>query len=182
MHKTEKLISELYRLVDDMHFGASLYGIVDTGIYKAFHDVLDIEDPEHRILFKDTYIQEYESVAPYIVSLEKESTFAKELIVKGYASTWLTFMVSRHDMPTLAYELRERINVYSQKHEKEIIFRFYDPRNLARYFKMLTTEEQETLFTDINGLFAHVDLEETHRLQLYTAQGTKEIMLEEEEV
>jgi len=181
MSNTKQLISELYSIVDDISYGAKLYAIVDAGIYREFIDVLDIENPKHRILFKDAFVQEYENVAPYIITLDRDDAFTEELITKGYGQTWLTFVVSRQDMPTLAFDLRERINIYSEKHEKEVIFRFYDPRNIERYFKMLTEEEIQELFTDINGVIAYVDLEDTSKLNLFASQ-TKEIKLLKEEV
>jgi hypothetical protein len=182
MPQVKHLISELFTLVDEMHFGAKLYAIVDTGIYREFIDMVDIEDPKRRILFKDPFIDEYENVAPYLLLLNKDDPFTEDIITKGYGKPWLSFIVSRLDMPTLAFELRERINIYSDQHEREIIFRFYDPRNLQRYFKMLTDKELLTLFHDLNGLFAYVDTETPSKLHLYSAKESKLVILQKEEV
>ena len=178
MPQVKQLISELFTLVDEMHFGAQLYAIVDTGIYREFIDIMDIEDPKRRILFKDPFIDEYENVAPYLLALNKNDPFTEDIITKGYGKPWMSFIVSRLDMPTLAFELRERINVYSEQHGKEIIFRFYDPRNLKRYFKMLTMAEMMTLFQDINGLFAYIDTEDFSKLNLFSTKESKLIFLE----
>ena len=180
MPQVKKLISELFILVDEMHFGAKLYIIVDAGIYREFIDIMDIEDPKRHILFKDPFIDEYENVAPYLLSLNKNDPFTEDIIAKGYGKPWMSFIVSRLDMPTLAFELRERINIYSEQHEREIIFRFYDPRNLKRYFKMLTDEELLTLFHDINGLFAYVDTKMPSKLHLYSAKESKLVFLQKE--
>lgn len=181
MSKTKQLIAQLYSLVDDMNFGATLYAIADAGIYRELIDVLDIDNPKHRILFKDTFVQEYENVAPYLISLDRDDAFTEKIITEGYGKTWLTFVISRQDMHTLAFDLRERINIYSEKHEKEVIFRFYDPRNLERYFKMITVEEAQEFFTDINGIFAYVDLEDENKLNIYASTG-KEIKLLKEDI
>ena len=181
MSKTKQLIAQLYSLVDDMNFGATLYAIADAGIYRELIDVLDIDNPKHRILFKDTFVQEYENVAPYLISLDRDDAFTEKIITEGYGKTWLTFVISRQDMHTLAFDLRERINIYSEKHEKEVIFRFYDPRNLERYFKMITEEEAQEFFTDINGIFAYVDLEDENKLNIYASTG-KEIKLLKEDI
>ena len=181
MSKTKQLIAQLYSLVDDMNFGATLYAIADAGIYRELIDVLDIDNPKHRILFKDTFVQEYENVAPYLISLDRDDAFTEKIITEGYGKTWLTFVISRQDMHTLAFDLRERINIYSEKHEKEVIFRFYDPRNLERYFKMITVEEAQEFFTDINGIFAYVDSEDENKLNIYASTG-KEIKLLKEDI
>jgi len=180
MSNIKQLTKQLYNMVDKMGFGAKLYAIADAGIYRELIDELDIENPQHHILFKDDFVHVYENVAPYLIDLGREDAFTEKLIADGYGKTWLTFVVSRQDMQTLAFDLRERINIYSQKHEKEIIFRFYDPRNLERYFKMLTKEELQALFTDINGLFAYVDLEDDAKLNVYASQ-IKEVKLLKEE-
>jgi len=174
----KKLFDALYALVDEMHWGASLYAIVDTGIYRDFIDILDIENPPHRILFKDTFVPEYENVAPYLVALNREDDFSKALVSKGHGETWLSFVVSRQDIATLAYELKERINIYSQAHEREIILRFYDPRNMQQYFNMLDEDEKETLFKDINGYFAHVNVEDIAILNTYNPQGKQSIPIQ----
>lgn len=175
----KKLFDALYALVDEMYLDASLYAIVDTGIYREFIDTLDIENPPHRILFKDAFVPEYENVAPYLVALNREDDFSKALVSKGHGETWLSFVVSRQDIAALAYELKERINVYSEAHEREIIFRFYDPRNMQRYFNMLDEDEKETLFRDIHGHFAYVDVEDTATLNVYSHQGKKSIPIQE---
>ena len=182
MPQVSQLKSELFTLVDKMDFGAKLYAIVDTAIYKEFIDIMDIEDPERRILFKDPFIGEYENVAPYLLHLTKDDPFTEDTLTKGYGKPWLSFIVSRLDISTLAFELRERINIYSEEHEKEVIFRFYDPRNLKRYFKILTDKEQVTFFNDINGLFAYVDIEIPSKLHLCSAKESKHILLEKEVV
>ena len=111
--------------------------------------------------------------------LDRDDAFTEKIITEGYGKTWLTFVVSRQDMHTLAFELRERINIYSEKHEKEVIFRFYDPRNLERYFKMQNQKEVEALFGDINGVFAYVDLEDANNLNIYTSAGKEVKLLKE---
>ncbi len=172
------LFDALYALVDEMHVGASLYAIVDTGIYRDFIDILDIENPPHHILFKDAFVPEYENVAPYLVALNREDDFSKAFVSKGQGETWLSFVISRQDISTLAYELKERINVYSQAHEREIILRFYDPRNMQQYFNMLDEDEKETLFRDINGYFAYVDVEDTAILNIYNPEGKQSIPIQ----
>ena len=176
MSKAERLINQLYEEVEERH----LYAIVDTGIYKEFEDILDIEDPEHRILFKEDFIEEYESVAPYLVRLEKDEAWSDELIALGSGQTWLTFLFSSREIDSLAEILKERINPYSEKHEREIIMRFYDPRNLSRYFKMHTEQEWSMFLEELGGGFAYIDLEEQNDLHLYTTPEPQCIRLHKE--
>jgi len=150
-----------------------LYAIVDAGIYGEIIDIFDIDAPKHRILFKDEYIEEYENVAPYIIDLNNDENVKEQILSKGYGETWLTFLLSSNDIDTLANTLKERINVYSQKHDKEIIFRFYDPRNFERYLKMHTKEQLTELYGDVSGSFAFGDLEDKTKLNVYSVEGKK---------
>ncbi|NOR55397.1 MAG: DUF4123 domain-containing protein [Sulfurovum sp.] len=178
MKQIDTLSEKLYTLAQERN--ANLYAIADAGIYKELIDVFDIASPEHHILFKESWVREYENVAPYIVALNKEDETSQKLIAEGFGKTWLTFLISSHNISTLAFDLAERINVYSEKHDKEIIFRFYDPRNLERYFKMQTEAEVSELLGDLQGTFAYVDVEDPNKLNIFSTEQKECISLEGE--
>ena len=182
MDRVKYLITELFSLADRSDTQAQLYAIVDAGIYRTFIDLLDIEAPMYRILFKDLFVREYENVAPYLIVLEKGDAFTERIVSEGYGKTWLSFVISGLDIDPLAEALKGYINPYSQKHAQEIIFRFYDPRNMRRYVEMLTPEEFDLFSSDIEGFLLCIDTNEPSVLQCFESKQQKTISLLKETV
>jgi len=171
MNRAKELISRL----SDIDENANLYAVADAAIYRELADLLEIYNPHHRILFKDAFVEAYGSVAPYLIELNEDDPFLQELVAEGFGKTWLSFLLSRCDIDTLANRLKEYINPYSQEHKQEVILRFYDPRNIERYFAMQSQEELATFFNEIEGKICSVDLKEPTILYLYDG-ATKRIL------
>ena len=161
--------------------GEMLYAIIDSGIYKEFHDLMDIEGEEDvRILLKEPYLDGYESAAPYLMALEIEGSLCDGLLHASVGECWLTFVVSDKSLDVLAEELREMIVPYSEAHGHEIIYRFYDPRNLANYLAIHDKDELDAFFGDIGGEFFTIDAANPAFLYHYSKEGILPILLEEE--
>jgi len=179
MVSSKKFISELFSLARYEVENSIVYAIIDAGIYREFIDILDIENPKHRILFKDMFVREYENVAPYLVKLSMDDPLTKQIIDEGYTKPWLSFLVSNLDIDSLAEVLKAYINPYSQVHKQEIIFRFYDPRNIARFIKMLTEEEFQLFKSDIGGFLVCIDINEPTLIHIYNDKNPNMILLKE---
>jgi hypothetical protein len=172
----EKLQQELHNLAEKEK--VKLYAIADGGVYrKLLNDLIGAF--EYRILFSGKHAQIYEEVAPYLVELNLEDDATKTLIEKGFGATWLTFVTSQYSLDDLSAKLAKRIITYSKTHEREVIFRFYDPRNLEKYFAMQDTQERQILFTELINAFAYVDLIDETKLNTYTIKGVRVIQLSE---
>ncbi len=161
--------------------GMHLYAIVDSAIYKTFHDLMDIEGEEHiRILLKEPYLYGYESVAPYLVLLDIDDAMTDELLHAATGEQWLTLIVSHKSLDALAYELRDMIVVESEAHGKAIIYRFYDPRNLSNYIHIHSDEELEAFYEDIGGALLTIDAKNPEFMHLYSKEGILVIDTREE--
>ncbi len=147
--------------------GAKLYAIVDSAIYPPIHDIFDIQNPPHAFLLKESHYAKLWRVAPYLVELEDGSETKRVLLEEGLGSYWLTLIATPLDIDTLSARLKELIAVYSKEHEKGIVFRFYDPRNIEKNLKIRSIEQREEIFRSIEGLFAFADFKEPKKLHIF---------------
>jgi len=154
--------------------GSYIYGIVDMGIYKRFGDLMDIEGEERiRILFKPPYLDGFESAAPYLVKLElSDDELSEHLLSEGSGKDWFSLVVSRNSLDGLADTLRSMIVPFSEPHDKEVILRFYDPRNLENYLKIHSKDELASMFAAIDGFFALIVEDESgeFKIEIFTAE------------
>jgi len=158
-----------------------LYAIVDAGIYKNFLDLMDIEGEEKiRILLKEPYLHGLEAAAPYLMALDGDDALADGLIHASLGEYWLTFVTSHKDLDTLALELREMIVPFSEQHGHEIIYRFYDPRNIENYLLMHNEEELAGFYNDIGGALFVIDAQDPSVIHVYSQEGIEMIDLKEE--
>lgn len=159
----------------------ALYAIVDSGIYKSFHDLMDIEGEENiRILLKEPYLHGYETAAPYLMLLDIDDAITDGLLHAATAEQWLTLIVSQKSLDALAQELRDMIVVESEMHARTIIYRFYDPRNLANYIHIHNEEELKMFYEDIGGALFTIDADDPSMLYAYRNDGIEMIDLKDE--
>jgi len=168
-------------LKKELGSGKALYGIVDSAIYKEFHDLMDIEGEENiRILLKEPYLHGYERAAPYLMLLDIDDAIADGLLHAAKGEQWLTLVVSHKSLDALAQELRDMIVVESEVHGKPIIYRFYDPRNLANYIHIHDEAELKMFYEDIGGALFTIDADDPSVLYAYRDNGIEMIDLKEE--
>lgn len=145
-----------------------LYAIVDAAINKEFTKALHMQEPDsYGILLKEPLATQVEKAAPYLVKLNLEEEYTQELMKKGFATNWLTYILSHKDLTELQEELKEMIMPYSEHHQREILFRFYDPRNIENYLMIHEEEELEVMFEDVGGSLFTVDTTSHNLLNYY---------------
>lgn len=183
MSNVKKLTNYFQTLLKSKeHKNDTLYAIVDAAINKEFIKVLHMQEPNsYSILLKEPLATQVEKAAPYLVELNLEEAYTQELMKKGFATNWITYILSHKNLNELTEELKEMIMPYSEQHEREILFRFYDPRNLDNYVMIHNEEELEMMFEDVGGSLFTVDVEEPNFLHVYSQKKNFE-MIELEEV
>lgn len=151
------------------HEEHKFYTIVDSAINKTFTKAIHMqEEDSYKILLKEPLAQKVEKAAPYLVELNLEETYTQELMKKGFATNWLTYILSHKNLEELTEELKEMIMPYSEQHQREILFRFYDPRNLDNYVMIHEEVELKDMFDDVGGSLFTVDTQESNFLHAYT--------------
>lgn len=157
--------------------GFMLYGIVDGAIHQEFTKVLHMqEEDSYKILLKEPLAQKVEKAAPYLVKLNLKEEYTQKLMKEGFATYWLTYVISHKNIDELQEELKEMIMPYSEYHQREILFRFYDPRNLDNYVMIHEEDELEEMFEDVGGSFFTVDLEEKDYLHCYSVETPLQVV------
>lgn len=160
----------------------TLYAIVDSAINKEFTKALHMQEEEsYKILLKEPLAQKVEKAAPYLVKLNLEEEYTQKLMKKGFATNWLTYIISHKKINELTEELKEMIMPYSEQHQREILFRFYDPRNLDNYVMMHEAEELIEMFDDVGGGFFTVDTTKKTELKIYALSNVLSIINLEEQ-
>jgi len=159
----------------------TLYAIVDSAIHTEFTKALHMqEEHSYKILLKEPLAQKVEKASPYLIELNLDEEYTQKLMEKGFATNWITYIISHKNINELQQELQEMIMPYSEQHEREILFRFYDPRNLENYMLMHDAEELVEMFDDVGGGFFTVDIESNNLLNHYSVESiTDFIDLEE---
>lgn len=181
MSSVKKLTNYFQTLLkSEEHKNDTLYAIVDAAINKEFTKVLHMQEPNtYSILLKESLATQVEKAAPYLVELNLKEEYTQELMKKGFATNWLTYIISHKNLNELTEELKEMIMPYSEQHEREILFRFYDPRNLDNYVMIHNEEEVEMMFEDVGGSFFTVDVQSNNLLNCYTNDNNDFLDLEE---
>jgi uncharacterized membrane protein YheB (UPF0754 family) len=155
----------------------TLYAIVDSAINKDFTKALHMqEENSYNILLKEPLAQKVEKAAPYLVKLNLEEEYTQKLMQKGFATNWLTYILSDKNLNELTQELKEMIMPYSEQHQREILFRFYDPRNLDNYLMIHNEEELEEMFEDVGGRLFTVDTISNNLLNYYSKESINDFV------
>lgn len=168
-------------LNSETYEGFTLYAIVDSAINQEFTKALHMQETEsYKILLKEFLAQKVEKAAHYLVKLVLEEEYTQKLMKEGFATDWMTYLISHKSINELQEELKEMIMPYSEHHQREILFRFYDPRNLDNYVTIHEEDELEEMFEDVGGSFFTVDVQEKAFLHSYNQEKPFEIIHLEE--
>ena len=104
---------------------------------------------EHDCLYRDSPDQKMTSVAPYIFRFQQNTPFADWYMQEGWGNSWGILFKSSYGLPDLYKHFRKFVRVMTEE-QKEIYFRFYDPRVLRIF---LPNSEA----TDIRDFFGPVE-------------------------
>ena len=178
MSRVKKLINYFQTLLESEEYeNHNLYAIVDSAINKEFTKALHMQEEEsYKILLKEPLAQKVEKAAPYLVKLNLEEEYTQKLMKKGFATNWLTYILSHKNINELTEELKEMIMPYSEQHQREILFRFYDPRNLDNYVMIREAEELIEMFEDVGGGFFTVDTVSNNLLNYYSKDSINDFI------
>ncbi len=108
------------------------YAILDAAKIEGLPEMLEASGLEHRCLFKGSAFDELQDVAPWLVRLEKDSAFTRNLFTRGDAPWHLwdrepgLYVRSRAAMNELWAHFRKFTKVQDE-HGRWIYFRFWEP-------------------------------------------------------
>lgn len=91
--------------------------------------------------------------APYVVQLTGADKFSEFVFNEGFGKHWGIFAQTRFSMTEVRKHFRALLTVYTEAGEP-MLFRFYDPRVLAKFLPTCNGGELVTLFGNIDALYA----------------------------
>jgi len=114
------------------------------------------EDPQYYSLFFNTPQAELMDVAPYLVQLESDSPFLAWLLDDCRGQSWGIFLSSDAELDEVFEHLQGLLKVQTPD-DKELFFRFYDPRVLRVYLPTCNVQELYQFFGPIISYVAEDD-------------------------
>lgn len=114
------------------------YAILDGAKVQGLPEMLEASELEHSCIFKGEALNELGDVAPWIVELEDDNQFVRNLFTTGNAPWELwdknpgVFVRSRDILPDLLAHLRKFIKVRDEA-EKWFYLRLYDPHVMRAF-------------------------------------------------
>ncbi len=127
------------------------YAIIDGAACPELRFKIYDWEPQSVCLWSGALEPDMQEVAPYMVLLDRDSTFTDWLITEGWDNHWNIFITSELDFKAFRKQIRKLLLVKSPEGQN-MVFRFYDPR-VMEVFKTLWNEEQKKeIFTGLNNI------------------------------
>lgn len=128
-----------------------VYAVLDGAAIPDLQEKLKECSVEPVCLYRGDLIPELRKVAPYQVTLERDSSLTTWLLQEGWGRHWGIFAVSRADWRPMREHLCSLIMAYDPDCQP-LYFRYYDPRVLRVYLPTCDADELQTLFGPISRL------------------------------
>lgn len=100
-------------------------------------------------LYAGTLAPELEVAAPYLVQLEHEDKYTRQLLELAWGNSWGVLLKCDIRMERLRRHLRTFLRVHDQR-GRRLVFRYYDPRVLRVYLPTCVAGELTAVFGPID--------------------------------
>ncbi len=142
--QVQKAIHHLFRSQEG-HTPSRTYMILDAARDDKIYPELINSDMENLCLYLGDKAVELAAVAPYLLGLRKEGSFAQWLFMNGWGNSWGIFVQSAASFRELHRHFRKFLMVYDEE-GTPLYFRYYDPRVLRVYLPTCNEAELRILF------------------------------------
>lgn len=140
----QNVIAHLFRFVEGQTPQA-VYAILDAARDDMIYQELVNSGIENICLYRGEKAVELATVAPYLINLKREDSFAQWLISNGWGKSWGIFVQSPASFIELRQHFRTFLAVYDEE-GKPLYFRYYDPRVLRIYLPTCNESELKIVF------------------------------------
>lgn len=147
-----------------------VYAILDTARNEKIYSALLDWKGEFCCLYRGQMAETLAHVAPYLVKLDQDSAFTKQVISSGWGDSWGIFVQSTAGLRELRKHFRQFLIVYNEKAES-LYFRYYDPRVLRVFLPTCDAQQLFLLFGPV-GRFC-VEDEDNNVLNEYSLANRK---------
>jgi hypothetical protein len=115
-----------------------IYGLVDgTRLPKA-------------CLYSGDLPWQMQMTAPYLVQLDREDRFTRQVLAGGWGNSWGAFLRTETGVKQLRRHLRQFLRVRDEAGHR-LIFRYYDPRVLRAYLPTCRPGELDEFFGPVHS-------------------------------
>jgi hypothetical protein len=134
----------------------SVWAILDGARDRRIFTMLLNSYITYTCLYSGALAPELEIAAPYLVQLEYEDRYSRDLLDKAWGNSWGVFLRSDTGMQKLRRHLRGLLRVQDARGRK-LVFRYYDPRVLRVYLPTCTRDELTTVYGPIDCFWTESD-------------------------
>jgi len=130
-----------------------VFGLLDAARDKWILPALRASGEQYQSLYEGEKGAALAEVAPYLVLLPPESALLRALAEQHWGSSFGVYLTSRLPFLEVRKHFRRLMIVKSEKAEKKVYFRFYDPRVLRVYLPTCSPSDAATFFGPIRHFF-----------------------------
>lgn len=142
-----------------------LYAVLDAARDLAALNWSKESGEEYQSLYDGQSAQNLEMFAPYLVRFSKPSPLLRKLVAKAWGQSWGIYLTSAASFPDLRKHFRHFLIAQIEGGgDKNVYFRFYDPRVLRVYLRTCTPQEIRQFFGPI-GTFLVEDKDASRLLR-----------------
>ncbi len=134
---------------DQMPPGLRVFAILDAARHASIYPAVQSCRLEWVSLYLGKVAKEIEEVAPYLVKLEKEDPFTKNVIANGWADHWGIYFWAPAELAEVRKHFRKFLTVKDED-GNELVFRYYDPRIFRVYLPTCLPTELDILFGPVH--------------------------------
>jgi pSer/pThr/pTyr-binding forkhead associated (FHA) protein len=122
-----------------------LFAVLDAARNERILVLLRESVEEYRSLYEGTQGEAMAEMAPYLVHLPRGSRLLESLVREGWGQSWGLFLSSQRPFKEVRRQLRKFLLVKDSAN-RELYFRFYDPRVLRVFLPSSWPEQSRELF------------------------------------
>ncbi len=122
-----------------------LYALLDAACEPSVLKVLFESKEQYQSLFEGPQGAQLAHFAPYLVRLPENSPLIGTLVQQGWGKNWGVYLASQEALEGLRRHFRQFLMV-KLPDQKQVYFRFYDPRVLRLFLPTCTAQEISLIF------------------------------------
>lgn len=125
-----------------------LFALLDAAREPKVLELLRSSEEEYQSLYEGKKGEELTAFAPYLVRLPAQSSLLETLVRDGWGKSWGVYLTCDKPFDRVRRYLRQFLLVKAEDN-REMYFRFYDPRVLRVFLPTCTMEETVRFFGSI---------------------------------
>lgn len=130
----------------------TLYAVVDAARSSRALELVEESIDPYASLYDGVQGRAFDDIAPFLVHLQSNSWLLERLITEGWGDAWGIYIESSAGFDTVRRHLRQFILVEAAGESHRLFFRFYDPRVMRTFARMITPEQRTEIFKSIDTI------------------------------